>query len=153
MATRASKPGAGWPVVAGLAALAVVAQLYGVYRVTGPPSPPWFPHADKAEHAVGFALPVGLVVVAAGLRALSRGRRPSRRALAVVVAVFAVHGVVSELVQHFLYTTRSGDPFDVLADWTGTALGAVVAWAVLGPARVELRRGSAAAGGARSRAR
>jgi VanZ family protein len=70
-----------------------------------------------------------------------------------VVAVFAAHGVVSELVQHLFYTTRSGDPFDVLADWTGTALGAVVAWAVLGPARVELRRGSAAAGGARSRAR
>ena len=56
MASRARKPGASWPVVAGLAALAVVAQLYGVYRVTGPPTPPWFPNADKAEHAVGFAL-------------------------------------------------------------------------------------------------
>jgi VanZ family protein len=142
MATRARRPGAGWPVVAGLAALAVVAQLYGVYRVTGPPSPPWFPDADKAEHAFGFALPVALLVLAAGLRARSRGRRPTRRPLTVTVVVFAAHGVVSELVQHFFYTTRTGDPLDVLADWTGTALGALAAWMVLRPARLEPRPGS-----------
>jgi VanZ family protein len=142
MATRARRPGAGWPAVAGLAALAVVAQLYGVYRVTGPPSPPWFPHADKAEHTLGFALPVALLVLAAGLRARSLGRRPTRRPLTVAVVVFAAHGVVSELVQHFFYTTRSGDPFDVLADWTGTAVGAVAAWTVLRPAPSEPRPGS-----------
>jgi VanZ family protein len=153
MATRARRPGAGWPVVAGLAALAVVAQLYGVYRVTGPPSPPWFPDADKVEHTIGFALPVALVVLAAGLRARSRGRRPTRRPLTVVVVVFAVHGVVSELVQHFFYTTRSGDPFDVLADWIGTALGAATAWKVLRPARTEPRPGSLSPGGVGSRTR
>jgi VanZ family protein len=153
MATRARKPGAGWPVVAGLAALAVVAQLYGVYRVTGPPSPPWFRNADKVEHAVGFALPVALVLVAAGLRALSRGCRPTERTRTVVVAVFAAHGVVSELVQHIFYTTRSGDPLDVLADWSGTALGAVVGWAVLRPASAAPAPESASPGRAPSGAR
>ena len=153
MATRARRPGAGWPVVAGLAALAVLAQLYGVYRVTGPPSPPWFPYADKAEHMLGFALPVALVVLAAGLRARSRGRRPTRRALTVAVVVFAAHGVVSELVQHLFYTTRSGDPVDALADWVGTALGAVVAWTVLRPAHAEARPGSVSPRGVGSRAR
>jgi VanZ family protein len=153
MATRARRPGAGWPVVAGLAALAVVAQLYGVYRVTGPPSPPWFPYADKVEHALGFALPVALAVLAAGLRARSRGRRPTRRPLAVAVVVFAAHGVVSELIQHAFYTTRTGDPLDVLADWTGTALGAVTAWAVLRPAPSKPGTGSVPPRGVGSRAR
>ena len=131
MATPARKPGAGWPVVAGLAALAVVGHLYGLYRVTGPPNPPWFPQADKLEHVVGFALPVVLILVAAGLRSLSRGGRPTRRVRVLVLAGFAAHGVVSELVQHAFYTNRAGDPLDVLADWTGTALGLVLAGSVL----------------------
>ena len=153
MATRARRPGAGWPVVAGLAVLAVLAQLYGVYRVAGPPSPPWFPYADKAEHALGFALPVALVVLAAGLRARSGGRRPTRRPLTVAVVVFAAHGVVSELIQHFFYTTRSGDPLDALADWIGTALGAVAAWKVLRPAPTEPRPGGVSPDRVSSRAR
>ena len=43
-----------------------------------------------------------------------------------------VHAVVSELVQHFFYTGRTGDPLDVLADWAGVTLGAVVGVALLG---------------------
>jgi hypothetical protein len=49
----------------------------------------------------------------------------------LVLAVFAAHGVASELVQHFFYTNRAGDPLDVLADWTGTALGLMLAHTVL----------------------
>jgi len=45
-----------------------------------------------------------------------------------------VHGVVSEVVQHTLYTSRTGDPLDVLADGTGVAVGALVAVALLGRA-------------------
>src|SRR4051794_19288719 len=131
MATPARKPGAGWPAAAGLAALAVGGHLYGLYRVTGPHNPPWFPQADKLEHVVGFALPVVLVLVATGLRSLSRGAPLSQRARVLVLAVFAAHGVASELVQHFFYTNRAGDPLDVLADWTGTALGLMLAHTVL----------------------
>jgi VanZ family protein len=125
MSTRATVRGGAWPVVAVLAGLAVVAQLYGLYRVTGPPSPPWFPHADKLEHALGFALPVALCLLAVGLRAHSRGAGLSRRALVVVIGVFAAHAVVSELVQHLLYRTRTGDPLDVLADAVGVTAGAL----------------------------
>jgi len=127
MTSPAPRPGGGWQVAAGLAAVAVIGQLYGLYRVTGPPSPPWFPLADKAEHALGFALPVALVLHACARWAARRGARASRRVVVVVVAVFAAHGVVSELVQHVAYGTRTGDPLDVLADWAGTALGAA-AW-------------------------
>jgi VanZ family protein len=106
-----------------LAGLGLVVHLWGLYRVTGPPSPPWFPNADKVEHLVGFGLPLLLVLLTLWLRARSRGRALPVRVVAVVVAAFALHGVVSELVQHFFYTGRTGDPFDTAADWVGVLLG------------------------------
>ena len=120
-----------WRGTAVLAALAVALQLYGLYRVTGPPTPPWFPQADKLEHATGFLLPVALVLLALGGRARGLGTELPRRVVVVVVAVSAAHAVVSELVQHFWYAARTGDPWDVLADLVGTSLGAVAATALL----------------------
>lgn len=131
MAVRATRDEWRWRGAAVLAALALAAQLWGLYRVTGPPSPAWFPHVDKLQHGLGFAAPVALVLLALGLRRLARGRRPSPAALTVVVTVFAAHGVLSELVQHAFYTGRTGDPLDVLADWTGVAIGAVGAVVLL----------------------
>jgi len=120
----------GWRGLAALALLATVLQLYGLYRVTGPGSPSWFPQIDKVEHAVGFALPVALALLALGLRA---GRQAFRRrpATAALAGVFAAHAVVSELVQHAFYRGRTGDPFDVLADWVGVAVGTAVGAALL----------------------
>ena len=106
---------------AALAALAV--HLWGLYRDQGPPSVPWFPQADKVEHLVGFGLPCFLVLLALHLRAGAAGRRLGTRAVAVVVGLFVVHAGVSEVVQGELYTSRSGDPFDALADVVGTSLG------------------------------
>jgi VanZ family protein len=97
-----------------LAAVAICVQLVGLYQPTTPPQPAWFPNADKLEHAVIFGLPVALIMLAR--------RRFSR----LVVAIFALHAVVSELIQHFFYTHRSGDPFDVLADVIGVGLGTAV---------------------------
>lgn len=113
-----------------LAVLALAAQGYGLYRVTGPPTPVWFPGADKLEHAVGFAMPTGLVLLALAGRARARGARLTTRAAGWVLAAFAVHAVLSEVIQHLWYTTRTGDPFDVLADWTGTAVGGLAAMAL-----------------------
>jgi VanZ family protein len=118
-------------VVAGLAGLAVAAQLWGLYRVVGPPDSPWFPHADKLQHAAGFAVPVALLLLALGLRAIDLSQRLTRRALVVVVAVFAAHAVVSEVVQHQLYARRTGDVLDVLADLAGVVLGTVLALGAL----------------------
>ncbi|SDS88605.1 hypothetical protein SAMN04488543_2582 [Friedmanniella luteola] len=143
MTDRATGDRSRWPGVAVLAGLAVAAQLWGLYRVSGPPSPGWFPHADKLEHGLGFALPVGLLLLALGLRRLARGRRPSRRTLLVVVGVFAAHAVVSEVVQHTFYTGRTGDPLDALADGVGIAAGALVAVGLL---RRAAPRSTAAAG-------
>ena len=50
----------------------MVLQLWGLYRVSGPPQPPWFPFADKLEHAAGFALPVLLILLACGVARLPR---------------------------------------------------------------------------------
>jgi VanZ family protein len=123
----------GWPPAAVVAAIAAAAaiglQLWGVYRVTGPPDPPWLPHADKLEHAVGFGLPVVLIMVTAVLRGV-RGAGLRRVGL-ITGLVFVGHGVVSEIIQHVFYTTRTGDPFDALADAVGVLLGLLAVGAVL----------------------
>jgi VanZ family protein len=115
----------GWPpaaVVSGLAAVVAIGlQLWGVYRVTGPPTPPWFPNADKLEHLVGFGLPVALIMLTAVLRGV---RGPALRRVGIITGlVFIAHAVVSEIIQHVFYTTRTGDPFDSLADTVGVLLG------------------------------
>jgi VanZ family protein len=116
-----------WHLVAGGAAIAMLLQLWGLYRVTGPPQPSWFPDADKVAHISGFALPLMLILLAAALRHPPGVRSPNRRLSALVIGVFAAHAVVSELIQHFWYRYRTGDPLDVIADWIGIAAGVVLA--------------------------
>ena len=96
----------GFHLAAAAALLAVFLQLWGLYRVTGPPQPAWFPHADKLDHAVGFALPVLLILLTVTLRGVG-WQWPSPRRSALIVGVFAAHGVVSE---PRIEPTRSRDP-------------------------------------------
>lgn len=116
-----------WHLVAGGAAIAVLLQLRGLYRVIGPPQAPWFPYADKVAHIMGFALPVMLILLAAALRHPLGAQWPSPRVSALVVGVFSAHAVASELIQHAWYRYRTGDPLDVIADWIGVAAGVVLA--------------------------
>ncbi len=96
-----------------LLSAAVLAQLVVLYAPSPSTGVPLFPHADKVVHVLVFLVPTAVALLA--------GIRP-----ALVVALFAGHAVVSEVVQGALLTTRSGDPLDVLADLTGVALGVVV---------------------------
>jgi hypothetical protein len=128
----------GWHLAGAGAVIAVWLQLWGLYRVVGPPQPPWFPFSDKLEHAAGFALPVMLILLAAALRHPPGWQWPGARATAVVVGLFAAHAVVSEAIQHIWYRHRTGDPLDVLADCVGIAAGVVLL-------RVILVRGSRSA--------
>lgn len=121
--SRAPAGRAARVAVTGAAVVAVAVHLWGLYRDAGPPSAPWFPNADKAEHLVGFGLPCFLVLLALHLHALAAGRRLRGPTIALVVGLFVLHAVVSEVVQGVAYTTRSGDPYDALADLVGTALG------------------------------
>jgi VanZ family protein len=116
----------GWHLAAAAAAIAVLLQLWGLYRVLGPPQPAWFPFADKIQHVIGFALPVLLILLTIALRGRSRWQWPSGRTSVLVVAIFAVHGVVSELIQHLWYRYRTGEALDVLADWIGIAVGVLL---------------------------
>jgi VanZ family protein len=116
----------GWHLTAVAAVVAVLFQLWGLYRVSGPAQPPWVPFADKVQHAIGFALPVLLILVTMALRRRFSWQWPGLRTGALVVAVFAAHGVISEIIQHLWYRYRTGDLLDVLADWAGIALGVLL---------------------------
>ena len=104
-------------------AAAVVAQQIGLY---GPPvrsDPRWFPSADKIQHAIGFALPMFLVLLTSQIYAARAGRTLRSLWVAAIAGVFAVNAVVSELVQARPGSGRNGDPLDAIADLIGIGLG------------------------------
>lgn len=103
-----------WAWWAGFVA-ACLLQLYALYspRQAGPDV--GLPLADKVAHLFLFSS-VAFLGLKAGV--------PARWLLGVL----AVNAVVSELAQHYLLPQRSGDPFDVLADLAGIALGAWLAF-------------------------
>ena len=73
-----------------------------------------FPESDKVIHLLLFA----------GLAFTTRWRfGPTRAGLLAVLAL----APLSELIQAGLLPDRSGDPFDVLADLVGAALGWLLA--------------------------
>ena len=114
-----------WHLAAATALFAVSLQLWGLYRVSGPPQPAWFPYADKLDHAVAFALPVLLILLTVIMRGVD-WQWPGPRISALIVGVFAAHAVVSEVIQHLWYRYRTGDPSDVMADWAGITVGVLV---------------------------
>jgi VanZ family protein len=121
------------PALAAAAVLAVVIQLWGLYRPIGSPLPPWFRGEDKLEHLIGFATPLFLLLLCCRSFQRGRGRATSRAFVVVLTALFAAHAVISELVQYEFYPSRTGDPVDVAADWLGCAV------AFVGYALIELR--------------
>jgi hypothetical protein len=110
------------PVLLVALVLALAVQCVVLYAPQAPGVSP-FPSSDKVVHLTVFFVPV-LIGLLAGL--------PPR----LVVAVFAGHAVLSEVVQGVVLPDRSGDPVDAVADLAGVAL-AVLAWRGLGrsPAR------------------
>jgi hypothetical protein len=81
---------------------------------------------DKVAHVAAFALPTAALILAGVPRAW-------------VIGLMALHAPVSEVLQHRLLADRSGDPWDVLADLVGVALGAL--WTTRTGARQAQARG------------
>lgn len=96
--------------------LAVAVQLISLYspQVSGGPQ---IPGLDKVVHLSIFAVPA-LAALMAGISA------------PLTLGILAVHAPLSELIQHFALSQRSGDLRDLLADLGGVAIGgmAYVVW-------------------------
>jgi hypothetical protein len=102
------RPKALWLAALGAAVAVQLITLYspevlGAPQITG---------LDKVVHLAVFAAPA-LAALLAGLSA------------PWALGILAVHAPVSELVQHFALSRRSGDVFDMVADLAGVALGAL----------------------------
>jgi hypothetical protein len=107
------KPNRLWRPALGVA---LAAQLIVLYAPQAPAGPQ-IRGLDKVVHVCIFAAPA-LVALLAGVSA------------PWALGILAVHAPVSELIQHFALSHRSGDIFDALADVTGVAIGALayVVW-------------------------
>lgn len=104
-------PAAVWRWLLGIA---VVAHLLALYWPGSPDAGPIdVPHLDKAVHVALFAVPAYLA------------RRVTTRWWPIVL--LAVHAPLSELIQWRFIGHRSGDPLDLVADFTGLALGVLAA--------------------------
>jgi hypothetical protein len=123
---------AAWPAVAAAAGLAVALQLWGLYAPHLPGGGAWFPGADKLQHGLAFGLPVALIMLADTMRRRSRALRPRARVLVIATWASAAHAVISELIQHAYYPDRRGDPLDLLADWSGIAIAAMLTGLCIG---------------------
>lgn len=91
-------------------AVALLAQAYGLYTPDQPGPSDFFPNADKVAHGVMFA-----AVAYTAVRAFGRA--------GLVLTLLLAHAVASELIQHFLLATRSGDPLDAVSDAVGSLVG------------------------------
>lgn len=95
-------------------AAVVLAHLVTLYLPgSAEPGPELVPHLDKVVHVLLFAAPVLLV------RRVTTQWWP--------VALVALHAPLSEVVQASWVPHRSGDPWDLVADLAGIALGLTVA--------------------------
>ena len=91
-------------------------QLVAVYLPGSPDGGlelPGLPGADKVVHALVFAIPVYLLA------------RLTRR-VGLVAGVFALHAVVSELIQWRFVPYRDGDVWDAVANLIGTGLAVLI---------------------------
>ena len=73
----------------------------------------WLPGADKLVHGLIFAIPVYLFARLSGR-------------VGLVAGLFAVHAVVSEVVQWRFVPYRDGDVWDAVADLVGIGLAVFV---------------------------
>lgn len=85
-------------------------QLVGLYRPAGFGGGEGIPGLDKVAHVGIFALPVFFLLLAGCRRWW-------------VILVFALHAPLSEVVQQVLLPRRTADPYDLIADAVGIALG------------------------------
>ena len=79
---------------------------------------PELPISDKLEHAVAF-----LLLAASAVQLYRRGKP----LFVVCLGLFAL-GILIELAQHLLTSSRVMEPGDVLADAIGIAAGLATAW-------------------------
>lgn len=88
---------------------------------------PLFPGADKLVHAIMMGGLAGAVMFDYERDGVKRTRRLTSRAVLTIAFCVALFCAADEWVQGVMGLGRSPDVFDLLADWTGIIVAALVA--------------------------
>jgi len=82
------------------------------------------PHLDKIVHFVFYF--VAALLGCFFMRELTKGRMNIKKAIAIIIVLVIVYGIVIEVLQGAYTTQRSGEFYDVLANSLGAFAGAAV---------------------------
>lgn len=81
---------------------------------------------DKVAHLLMYATFAFLCLWGYRKQFISNGIAYQRKAILLAVAISAAYGGVTELMQEYIVTSRTGDWVDFLADIAGTLVGASI---------------------------
>lgn len=99
---------------------------------------PLLPHIDKLIHAIMMGGLVG--AIAFDYKRQERRHMLTLKVMAVITAGVMIFGAVDEVVQGLLPIGRPSDPWDLLADWAGSLIGADTAPAAVNAVVRRMRR-------------
>lgn len=111
-----------WPT---LIVLIVIIYATWVPKPVDPEDIPPIPYIDKLIHAIMMGGLTG--ALAFDYKRQERRHMLTLKVMTVITAGVLLFGVVDEIVQGLLPIGRPSDPWDLVADWAGTLIGAVTA--------------------------
>ena len=82
------------------------------------------PHFDKIVHFLMYAVFGALILL--GYGKFDRNAITTAKQLIVSVSLGIAYGTVTEFLQHFYFTYRDGNIYDVIANGFGTVFGVLI---------------------------
>lgn len=84
------------------------------------------PGLDKVVHFAMFATFAFVSLWGYRSTLAAGGKNRLAKAASLMLTIGILYGALTELMQHFWIEGRTGSPFDLIADATGTAVGTII---------------------------
>jgi len=83
-----------------------------------------FQHADKILHLLFYGILSALLILS--ILQIDENHRINIRIIIIVFIIVLSYGSVMEFLQHYLVTTRTGDPVDILFNMIGWVIATAI---------------------------